>query len=88
MVLRVKSGRPVCRGVLNISYALDLLIRHPTIFASSLSPPPYVYMISPWSPLLPSDHPDYYPSYFTWIPSPIIATQHITVSYRTLPPYR
>jgi hypothetical protein len=44
-----------------------------------LSSPPNVYLVSPWSPLLPTDSPDYYPSYFTWIPTPLISTQHYTV---------
>ena len=61
------------------SYTLHLLIHHPTIFADGLVRPPNVYLVSPWSPLLPPDHPDYYPSYFTWIPTPLISTQHYTV---------
>jgi len=61
------------------SYALHLLIHHPTIFPDGLKTPPNVYLVSPWSPLLPPDHPDYYPSYFTWIPTPLISTQHYTV---------
>lgn len=65
---------------LNFSYTLHLLANYSDVFLTGLNPPPHVYLISPWSPLLPADDPDYYPSYFNWIPTPLIATQHYTVS--------
>jgi hypothetical protein len=65
--------------LITFSYALQLLLNHSSSFRSGHGALPYLYLVAPWSPLLPSDHPDYYPSYFTWIPSQVISTQHITV---------
>ncbi|ORY35505.1 Alpha/Beta hydrolase protein [Naematelia encephala] len=64
-----------------IYYALHLLVNHHETFFSQTSPPPYLYLISPWSPLLPQGHPDYYPSLFTWIPDTLISTQHLTLPH-------
>lgn len=61
------------------SYAIHLVSNHSSIFSTGFTPPPYLYFMAPWSPLLPPGHPDYYPSYFTWIPTSVIATQHVTV---------
>ncbi|TYJ55771.1 hypothetical protein B9479_003549 [Cryptococcus floricola] len=63
-----------------IYYALHLLINHPSTFQTSLNPPPKLWLIAPWVPLLPPDDPDYWPFKWDWIPTPLIATQHITVS--------
>ena len=63
-----------------LSYAMYLLKNHPELFLSGLNPPPSLYLVAPWSPLLPSDHPDYYSSPFAWIPGMLIETQHLTVS--------
>ncbi|WVF67572.1 hypothetical protein IAT40_002330 [Kwoniella sp. CBS 6097] len=62
-------------------YALHLLTRHPSIFSTSLDPPPKLYLIAPWSPLLPPTHPDCWPFKWDWIPSSLIATQHITTPH-------
>lgn len=78
------SPPPTSQVMADGSYTLHLLIHHPTIFAGGLQTPPNVYLVSPWSPLLPPDHPDYYPSYFTWIPTPLISTQHYTVRLSSL----
>lgn len=59
-----------------------MLIHHPEVFVTGLTPPPRIYFVAPWSPILPSNHADYYPSKLSWIPSPLISTQHITVSLR------
>ncbi|GFZ50912.1 hypothetical protein JCM24511_08670 [Saitozyma sp. JCM 24511] len=67
-----------------IYYALRLLTHQPHIFLTGLAPPPRVYLIAPWSPLLPSDHPDYYNSIFPWIPEKLITTQHMTVGLPAL----
>ncbi|OCF57548.1 hypothetical protein L486_05006 [Kwoniella mangroviensis CBS 10435] len=64
-----------------IYYALTLLTRHPSAFSTGLNPPPNVFLIAPWSPLLPVDHPDYWPFRWDWIPSPLIATQHLTTPH-------
>ncbi|WVR09508.1 hypothetical protein IAU60_006576 [Kwoniella sp. DSM 27419] len=64
-----------------IYYTLHLLTRHPSAFASGLDPPPRVYLIAPWSPLLHPEHPDYWPFKWDWIPSGLIATQHITTPH-------
>jgi len=78
------SPPPTSQVIADGSYTLHLLIHHPTIFADGLQKPPNVYLVSPWSPLLPPDHPDYYPSYFAWIPTPLISTQHYTVRSSSL----
>ncbi|OCF31536.1 hypothetical protein I316_06735 [Kwoniella heveanensis BCC8398] len=64
-----------------IYYALHLSTRHPSIFSTCLNPPPKLYLIAPWSPLLPPTHPDYWPFKWDWIPSSLIATQHITTPH-------
>ncbi|WWC90593.1 uncharacterized protein L201_005529 [Kwoniella dendrophila CBS 6074] len=64
-----------------IYYALHLLTRHPSAFSTSLNPPPKLYLLAPWSPLLPVDHPEHWPFRWDWIPSPFIATQHITTPH-------
>ncbi|ODN90815.1 hypothetical protein L198_06132 [Cryptococcus wingfieldii CBS 7118] len=64
-----------------IYYALHLLINHPSTFQTSLNPPPKLWLIAPWVPLLPSDDPDYWPFKWDWIPTPLIATQHITTPH-------
>lgn len=60
-----------------IYYVLHLLTYNSAIF--SHGPPPKVFLVSPWSPLLPPDDPDYYSSFFEWIPSKVIETQHVTL---------
>lgn len=62
-----------------IYFALHLLLNHPGVFHTSLNPPPKLYLIAPWSPLLPRNHPDYYSSHLAWIPDKLIATQHVTL---------
>ncbi|WRT68510.1 uncharacterized protein IL334_005486 [Kwoniella shivajii] len=64
-----------------IYYTLHLLTRHPSIFLTGLDPPPKVYLLAPWSPLLPVEHPDHWPFKWDWIPTPLIATQHITTPH-------
>ncbi|OWZ37645.1 hypothetical protein C351_04511 [Cryptococcus neoformans c8] len=64
-----------------IYYALHLLIHHPSAFKTSLNPPPRLYLIAPWVPLLPIDHPESWPFKWDWIPTPFIATQHITTPH-------
>ncbi|ORX38407.1 Alpha/Beta hydrolase protein [Kockovaella imperatae] len=64
-----------------VYYALYLLLHHPEAFISSLNPPPFLYLVAPWSPLLPASHPDYYSSAFTWLPDKLIETSHLTVPH-------
>ncbi|WWC63394.1 uncharacterized protein I303_105994 [Kwoniella dejecticola CBS 10117] len=64
-----------------IYYALNLLTRHASAFSTGLNPPPKLYLLSPWSPLLPPEDPDHWPFKWDWIPSPLIATQHITTPH-------
>ncbi|ADV23567.1 hypothetical protein I305_01473 [Cryptococcus gattii E566] len=64
-----------------IYYALHLLIHHPSAFRTSLNPPPRLYLIAPWVPMLPIDHPESWPFKWDWIPTPFIATQHITTPH-------
>jgi len=68
-----------------IYHALYLLNHHLDIFdLTSRSPAgplagPYVYFVAPWSPILPTTHPEYYTSYLSLIPTKLIETQHVTV---------
>ncbi|KAK8854694.1 hypothetical protein IAR55_003433 [Kwoniella newhampshirensis] len=64
-----------------IYYALHLLTYHPSAFQTGLNPPPRIYLISPWSPLLPPDHEDHWPFKWSWVPTPLIATQHYTTPH-------
>nr|ODN91925.1 hypothetical protein L203_01179 [Cryptococcus depauperatus CBS 7841] len=64
-----------------VSYTLHLLIHHASAFKTSLNPPPTVYMMAPWVPLLSPEDPEYWPFKWDWIPSPLIATQHITTPH-------
>lgn len=68
-----------------VYHALFLLNNHLDIFdlsARSSAWPmagPYVYFVAPWSPVLPTTHPDYYTQYLSLIPTKLIETQHVTV---------
>ncbi|WVQ80175.1 hypothetical protein IAT38_002280 [Cryptococcus sp. DSM 104549] len=64
-----------------IYYALHLLTHHPSTFQTSLNPPPRLYLLAPWSPLLPADHPEAWAFRWNWIPTPLIATQHLTTPH-------
>lgn len=64
-----------------IYHALHLLIHHLDSFDTSPTHPwPFVYLVAPWSPILPTFHPEFYTSYLSLIPSKLIETQHVTVS--------
>nr|XP_031864044.1 uncharacterized protein CI109_000688 [Kwoniella shandongensis]KAA5531116.1 hypothetical protein CI109_000688 [Kwoniella shandongensis] len=78
--LQVKPAHILATSA-GIYYALHLLTYHPSAFQTSLNPPPRLYLISPWSPLLPPDHEDYWSFKWGWIPTPLIATQHITTPH-------
>ncbi|WVW85510.1 hypothetical protein I302_107548 [Kwoniella bestiolae CBS 10118] len=82
-VLEYLNIRPtnILASSAGVYYALHLLTRHPSAFSTGLNPPPRLYLLAPWSPLLPSDHPDHWPFKWDWIPSPLIATQHITTPH-------
>ncbi|WWC71478.1 uncharacterized protein I206_105436 [Kwoniella pini CBS 10737] len=64
-----------------IYYALHLLTRHSSIFSTNLNPPPKLYLLSPWCPLLSPDDQDYWHFKWDWIPTPLISTQHITTPH-------
>ncbi|WVQ95057.1 hypothetical protein IAU59_002149 [Kwoniella sp. CBS 9459] len=78
--LKVKPANILASSA-GIYYALHLLTRHPSAFSTSLHPPPRLFFIAPWSPLLPPTHPEYWPFKWDWIPSSLIATQHITTPH-------
>ncbi|WVQ72118.1 hypothetical protein IAR50_001663 [Cryptococcus sp. DSM 104548] len=78
--LKVKPAHILATSA-GIYYALHLLINHPSTFLTSLDPPPKLWMIAPWVPLLPADDPEYWPFKWDWIPTPLIATQHITTPH-------
>lgn len=71
-----------------VYHALYLLNHHLDIFdltsrsTSETMPGPWVYFVAPWSPVLPSTHPDYYTQYLSLIPTKLIETQHVTVRPR------
>jgi len=67
--------------LLTHSCALHLLSTYPSVFATGLSPPPRVYLISPWSPPLPATDPLAYQQPLDWIPSALLTTQDITLPY-------
>ncbi|KAK1927202.1 hypothetical protein DB88DRAFT_507302 [Papiliotrema laurentii] len=63
-------------------YALQLLVHHADAFTMNPSDPlPFLYLVAPWSPLLPSSHPDHYNSPLAWIPPKLIETQHLTMPH-------
>lgn len=63
------------------SCALRLLSTYPSAFLTGLSPPPAVYLISPWSPPLPATDPLAYRQPLDWIPDALISTQDKTLPY-------
>jgi hypothetical protein len=71
--------RQIIAASAGIYCTLYMLAYCPEVFATGLNPPPWVYLMAPWSPLLPASHPDYYSSPLAWIPPKIIETQHLTV---------
>ncbi|RXK42428.1 hypothetical protein M231_00418 [Tremella mesenterica] len=80
--LKIKLSHLIAASA-GIYYALHLLLHHPEIFQTILSPPPHLYLISAWSPPLPPDHPDWYRSYLSYIPTGLIKTQHFTIPHLT-----
>lgn len=59
--------------------ALRLLSSHPSTFLTGLSPPPSVFLVSPWSPPLPATDPLAYRQLLDWIPSGLLMTQDTTI---------
>ncbi|BEJ03304.1 hypothetical protein CcaverHIS641_0104790 [Cutaneotrichosporon cavernicola] len=61
--------------------ALRLLSSYPDLFLTGLTPPPSVYLVSPWSPPLPATDPLSYRQLLDWIPSGVLTTQDTTIPF-------
>ncbi|CAK9779610.1 unnamed protein product [Cutaneotrichosporon oleaginosum] len=64
-----------------IYIALRLLSAYSGIFLTGLTPPPSVYLVSPWSPPLPATDPLAYRQLLDWIPSGVLTTQDTTLPF-------
>lgn len=49
------------------------------MFKTGLAPPPHLFLVSPWSPPLPTSDPLYYRQPLDWIPDALITTQEYTL---------
>jgi hypothetical protein len=56
-----------------------LLTQYSHIFKTALAPPPHLFLVSPWSPPLPTSDPLYYRQPLDWIPDALITTQEYTL---------
>lgn len=51
------------------------------MFKTALAPPPHLFLVSPWSPPLPTSDPLYYRQPLDWIPDTLITTQEYTLPF-------